>query len=144
MDINDDRISAIVDELKRLKVAEFPNAVAITYRSLLDMSVTKYLEDNKEMKNVIAKNSKKAIRPHDWLPTLKMQLQYILDTSTIPLGPSGRKALALFLSDSQKSLTLDALNWFTHIRYTPPIESQLRAFWTNLTPLHELTLQLPT
>lgn len=139
--IKDARIEAVVQELKKLRIDTFPNAVAITFRSLLDMSVTKFLSDAGEIQVIRANLSKKQARPADWLPSLKQQLDHILATPTINLGPEGRKALQKFVSDASQPLTLDTLNWFTHVRYVPPTVEQLRAFWTMLTPLVELTLQ---
>ena len=143
VDVEDERIRAIGEELKSLRVAQFPNAVAITFRSLLDMSVTKYLQDAGELRAIRAKASAKQPRPADWIPTLNQQLNHILQTNTFPLGPEARKALQRFVSDTNQSLTLEALNWFTHVRYVPPTVDQMRAFWTMLTPLFELTLQKP-
>lgn len=141
VDIEDDRICTVVDELKDLSLSRFPNASAITFRSLLDMAVTKYMHDAGELKVIKAKLSTKQAKPADWIPTLNMQLNHILATPSVPLGPEARKALQKFLSDSNQSLTLDALNWYAHIRYVPPTIEQLRSFWTMLTPLFELTLQ---
>jgi hypothetical protein len=143
VDIEDSRIEDIVDELKALNIVSFPNATAIMFRSLLDMALTKYLHDSGELRAIKAQQSKKQQRPADWIPTLKQQLEHVLQNGQIPLGPEARKALQKFMSDSSQWLTLDALNWYTHIRYTPPTVDQLRAFWTMLTPLAELTLQKP-
>src|SRR5206468_1690391 len=99
------------------RLAQFPNAVAITFRSLLDMAVTKYMQDAGELKIIKANVSSKQQKPADWIPTLNMQLNHILQTNTIPLPPEGRKALQKFISDTKQSLTLETLNWFTHIRY---------------------------
>lgn len=143
VDVEDERIRAIVEELKSLKLVQFPNAVAITFRSLLDMSVTKYLQDAGELKAIKAKLSAKQPKSADWIPTLNQQLTHILQTNTFPLGPEARKALQKFVSDTNQSLTLESLNWFTHVRYVPPTVEQLRSFWTMLTPLLELTLQKP-
>jgi len=143
VDVEDERIRDIAEELKSLKIVQFPNAVAITFRSLLDMSVTKFLQDAGELSAIKAKLSAKQPKPADWIPTLNQQLNHVLQTNAIPLGPEARKALQRFVSDTNQSLTLEALNWFTHIRYVPPTVDQLRAFWTMLTPLLELTLQKP-
>jgi hypothetical protein len=141
VDVVDERIQAIAEELKRLNLALYPNAAAITFRSLIDMAVSKYMEDCGELRACIAALSKKSARPPDWVPSLKQQLNHILATSTIPLGPEARKGLQKFVSGSAKSLTLEELNWFTHARYVPPTVDELRSFWTTLTPLMELTLQ---
>lgn len=143
VDIEDERIRSIVEELKSLKLVQFPNAVAITFRSLLDMAVTKYLYDSGELNAITTRLSAKQAKAADWIPTLNQQLNHILQTNTIPLGPEARKALQKFVSDTNQSLTLDALNWFTHVRYVPPTVEQMRAFWTMLGPLFELTLQTP-
>ena len=73
---------------------QFPNAVAITFRSLLDMSVTKYMQDAGEMKAIKAKLSAKQPKPADWIPTLNQQLNHILQTNTIPLAPEGAEGVA--------------------------------------------------
>ena len=99
---------------------QFPNAVAITFRSLLDMSVTKYLQDAGELKAMKAKLSAKQPKPADWIPTLNQQLNHILQTNTFPLGPEARQgAVQKFVSDTNQSLTLEALNWFTHVVRAP-------------------------
>lgn len=141
VDIEDDRIRAMAEELKYLRLVTFPNACAITFRSLLDMAVTKYMQDSGELPKIKAKLTAKQPKPADWIPSLNQQLTHVLQTSTIPLPPEGRKALQKFISDTSQSLTLESLNWFTHIRYVPPTVEQLRAFWTMLTPLMEMTLQ---
>jgi len=138
--IQDDRIEAIVQELKELRIDDFPNAVAVLFRSLLDMAVTKYVHETPELQTQSAALAKRNNRPIDWAPTLKQHLSMILQTSTVPLPPEGRKSLTKFVSDTTQSLTLEVLNWFTHVRYVPPTVEQLRSFWTMLTPLIELTL----
>jgi len=143
VDIEDERIVAIVTELKSLALVSYPNASAITFRSLLDMAISKYLHDSGATQTIKAKLSAKNPKPADWVPTLAQGLNHFLNTPTIPLGPEARKALQKFLSDTTQSLTLDSLNWFTHIRYVPPTSEQLRSFWTMLTPLFEMTLQKP-
>jgi hypothetical protein len=141
VDIEDDRIEAVVAELKSLKLTQFPNAAAITFRSLLDMAVTKYMNDTGELAKLVANISSKQNKGPHWLPTLGQQLNYILNTPTIPLGAEARRGLQKFMSDTSTSLTLEAMNWFTHIRYVPPTVDELRSFWTKLTPLLQLTLQ---
>gem|GEM_PF-522261 len=143
VDIEDERIRALVTELKTLKVTQFPNAVAITYRSLLDMAVTRYLQECGELKKIINQLTAKGGKSADRIPTLKQQLNHILQTPSMPLGPEARKALQKFVSDTKDSLTLESLNWFTHVRYVPPTVEQLRCFWTMLFPLLQMTLQDP-
>lgn len=143
VDIEDIRINELVTELKSLRLSTHKNAVAITFRSLLDMAVTKYMGDQGHLKTVIENFNKKQKqpKPSDWLPTLNQLLVYLDGAKDIPLGPEGRKALKKFTTDTTHSLTLDSLNWFTHVRYIPPTAEQLRSFWVMLTPLLELTLQ---
>lgn len=143
VEIEDDRILAIVDELKRLSLSSFPNAIAITFRSLIEMAVTRYLQEAGELQKIIAKQSKGSPKKPDWTPTLRQQLVHIQQEASIPITPEGRKALGKFLSDTKDSLTLDVMNWFTHNRYIPPTADQLRAFYVNLRPLLDLTLHLP-
>jgi hypothetical protein len=142
--VDDTRIQDIVTELRRLRLEEFRNAVSVLLRSLLDMSVTKYSNDSGELTKIIAKDKlKNPNRKPDWIPTLNQQLSHLLDEASVPLSAEGRKSLKKFLSDTQSSLTLESLNWFTHIRYVPPTVEQLRSFWVMLTPLLDLTLKTP-
>lgn len=140
--VGDARIEDVFEELRGLRVSEFPNAVAITFRSLLDMAVTKHMSDSGELRAYLqADKLKNPNRRSDWIPSLAQQLSYLNGLSSWPIGPEGRKSITKFLTDTKTSLTLETLNWFAHVRYVPPTEEQLRAFWVLLTPLLELTLQ---
>jgi hypothetical protein len=77
------------------------------------MAVTKYLQDSGDLAKLTAKISAKQGKGANWLPTLKQQLTYILETSTIPLGAEARRGLQKFVSDTKQSLNLDVLNWFS-------------------------------
>jgi hypothetical protein len=144
VDVEDDRILAIIEELTRLRIISFRNATALLLRSLLDLAVQKYFSDTGELAEM-KKASPKLFQGKraDWVPTLNQMLTHMLHTSSIPLPGDGRKALNKFLNDTKSSLTLDTLNWFTHIRFVPPTVDELRAFWTMLTPIMQLTLQRP-
>jgi hypothetical protein len=140
-----DRIEAIVRELKRLKPLDYPNAVSVLLRSLLDMSVASYLSNHNLMQEVKEHYGKKddGKKKASWQPSLNQCLQWILNhdaDNKVPLQADARKALQKFITDSKHSLTLDSLNWFTHNRYTPPTEEQLRSFWQMLYPIFELTI----
>jgi hypothetical protein len=107
------------------------------------MAVTKYNQDSGELKKMLDKDKvKNPNRKPDWLPSLGQQLTHLLDEPSVPLPPEGRKSLRKFLTDTHNSMTLDTLNWFTHVRYVPPTTEQMRGFWVMLTPLLELTLKL--
>lgn len=141
IDIDDDRICAIAKELKDLRVERYPNSVAITFRSWLDMALTRYLSEIGELdecKKRLA--AKKTLRP-DYVPTTRQQIDHILETASIPLNPEARKALKKFSNDARATLSLESLHNFTHNRYTPPTAEELRKYWTMLRAVFELTLQ---
>jgi hypothetical protein len=142
IDVDSDRCRAVCDELQRLRLPGFPNAVAVTFRTLVEMSVTRYLHENGHLQTIRAQQSKKQQRPADWSPSLSQQLDFIIQTPSIPLAADARRALGKFVSDPRSSLTLDNLHSFTHNRFTPPTPDELRKFWTMLRPLLELTLQI--
>jgi hypothetical protein len=141
IDVDSDRSVAVCDELRALRLDRFPNSIGITFRSLVEMAVTRYLHQTGELAKLRATIAKKQTITPDWVPSLDTLLQHILQTSTIPLAADARRALANFVKDRHGPMSLDAMNSFTHNRFTPPTPDQLRKLWTMLRPLLELTLQ---
>jgi hypothetical protein len=120
IDVDSDRSVAVCDELRALRLDRFPNSIGITFRSLVEMAVTRYLHQTGELAKLRATIAKKQTITPDWVPSLDTLLQHILQTSTIPLAADARRALANFVKDRP---------------------DQLRKLWTMLRPLLELTLQ---
>lgn len=144
--VNNQRIIDIFQELKNLRVARFPNAVAIMLRSLLEMSVGYYLDKTGKLKAITEKARKRNPNlPRTWSPSLKQMLKYIINVdSDMTFNPQVRKALNNLISDKNSVITADSLDLFVHNMYWLPTEDQLRAFWVQLEQVFKITLLEPT
>ena len=140
--LDDDRVHDIFKELKGLSVATYPNADAILLRSLLEMSMYRYLLDRnllKDVKTHVTKNRRQSVG-RNWVPTLKEMLSYSIKERTIPLDAKANQAITKLLSDRNSPLSIDGMNGFTHNNYLTPTESELRALMTRIRPILEITL----
>lgn len=143
--VQNQRIMNIYVELRKLKVAQFPNAVAIMFRSLLEMSVHYYLDHTARLRPIITKERRRrnGHLPKYWSPTLRQMLISIVDDNTIEINPQALRAIRQFVSDRQNLLTADTLNFFVHNAFTCPTESELRALWQRLEEVFKITLLEP-
>jgi hypothetical protein len=124
------RIQAILDELHRLKVANFENAVAVVIRIFIELAIYNYLESSGQLKQLIARIDKGGKKGNTWSPTLRQMLRYLLDhDAAIELPPQMRKALNKAVSDDDHPLSLDGMDQFVHNAYVAPTEKQLRMLW---------------
>lgn len=151
-DVNNQRINDVFNELKKLPVAQYPNAVALMYRSLLEMSLGYYLDRTGHLAKMVdaarsAAQKKKVPQnlPKDWHPTLAQMLQYVTskDAGIITNG-NLLKALEKTLSAKKELLSVDTLNLFVHNQHFYPNEADLRSFWNQMQGLLEITLVEPT
>lgn len=143
--LDSQRINDIFDELRKLDVQKFPNAVAILLRTLLEMSVEHYLDKSGKMKPLLDKQRTKHSRPKGWSPTLKQMLQYILSEGTkIELNPLAHKSVKKLISDKGSMFSVDSLDFFVHNKFYCPTEEKLRGFWIQLEELFKITLVEPS
>jgi len=136
------RINDVFAELKRLRLDRYPNASAVLLRTLIDLCVCNYLENTKEMKNLLAKHQGKG-KKKDWAPSLHQMLNYLLNEVDCGLEGAAHTALQTFNTARRTTLCLDGLDKFTHNRYTPPEPDGLRNMWTMVEPLMEIVLVDP-
>ena len=136
------RIREVFDELRRLKIDEFPNACGILLRVLLDLSVGYHLEKSGKIQPLLdygKKNNKGA----DWFPTLNQMLTAMNNDKTVPLSPLVRKKLNKMLSDANSILSVSLLDAFAHNRFELPTSRDLRGLWDTFEGIFALTLQEP-
>lgn len=132
--VDNQRIHDVFNELRRLKVNEFPNATAIMLRVLLELSVSHYLHRLGKTPELLKKFKGGHTRP-DWHPTLRQQLDFLLQEIKLPLEPLERKALTQFRSGQHTSFSLVSLDLFVHNMNVQPTERELRAIWAKVEPL---------
>jgi hypothetical protein len=144
--VNNDRIQKVCDELKRLDVALFPNAVGLMFRSLLEIALGYYLDRTGHLQT-ITDNHRARIKdrvPRDWHPTLSQMLNHVVAEDTqISANPNLLKALRKINSQKDEMISIDSLNLFVHNQHFAPKEQTLRDFWNQLQGLFEIILIEP-
>lgn len=129
----DRRINDILNELKKISVREFPNAVAFSLRSLIDLTVGGYSDRLGATAKIIEKARTKDNKPTDWYPSVRQILKVIVGQSThFSVHPLALKAANMLIADENKPVTMLALDAFAHNKYVTPTEAELRSFWTQI------------
>jgi hypothetical protein len=143
--LKSDRIRDVFDELRRLRVSAFPNSSAMLLRTLLELSVSHYIDSagktDEMMKPFVAKG-----KPKDWYPSLRQQLEFLLEKDPdkwFRLKPLEYKAIRRLQTDEGTPMTLDSLDGFVHNKLIEPAEKELRNIWAILEPLFTVTLVEP-
>ena len=136
------RIKDIFYELRRLKVAQYPNACAVLLRIFLELVVSDHLDKTGKIKPLLAA-AKQKNKGLDWYPTLRQMLNAVSHDQSVILSPLARKALNKMISHDDHPLSLDQMDQFVHNRYVAPSERELRRLWAVLEPLLEQFLGEP-
>jgi hypothetical protein len=136
------RIREIFNELKRLRVDDYPNASAVLFRVLLEIALGHHLSSTGKDKP-LQDWAKKQGKPATWCPTLHQMLNVVVKDTSIPLSAQERKAIQHMLSKPDSVLTLDDLDSFVHSPFPTPTFRELRGYWQKLAGLFEIILKDP-
>lgn len=145
-DVNSQRVNDVFAELQKLPVAQYPNAVALMFRGLLEMGLGQYLDQTNDLAALVQKKRTAAAKknnslPANYHPTLTEMLVYVVDKdSNIITNGNLLQALNKFISQRDKLFSIDTLNLFVHNEYFHPNEDDLRRFWVQLQPFFEIIL----
>lgn len=139
------RIYDVFMELKRLRVEQFPNAVAILLRALLEMTVHNYLHKSGQLKVMITKRRNiDRNTPKSWSPKLREMLGFVVnDMPQDMMNPLALRVVEKLLKERDKVVSSDSLNFFVHNQFYTPTEERLRALWNELEELFKVTLHEP-
>jgi len=147
--LDSSRIEDVFWELRKLKINDYPNAVSVLLRTLLEMSLLHYMQRTGALDNLLIKAREKVAKknqalPKDWSPSLHQMMGHITnDNSSLQMEPLARKAINTLLSTGVSIYSADFLNAFVHNKFVIPTEAQLRGFWEQLEPIFRLTLAEP-
>ena len=148
-DVNNQRVNDTFNELRTLKVAKYPNATAVLFRSLLEMALSHYLHASEDL-YVIIEEEKRELEKRNkplkkgWHPGLKRMLTYITSSKcNIIQNPNMKRVLEKFTRQKEEFLSQDDLNYFVHNQYYAPNEEVLRGFWGQLEGLFQIILVEP-
>jgi len=112
------KAKAVHDELRRLNVANFPNACAVLVRMFVELSVNDYIARNKIRCN------KTELRER-----VKKSVDHMLDAGTVtPHQASGYKQ-----HTSNESLSTQTLHGFVHQEFLAD-QQAVNTFWDNMLP----------
>lgn len=140
--VSDRRTREVFDELRRLKVEEFPNAAAVMLRILLELSVDRYMHKTGALDALVKKfREKDPNKRKDWSPSLEQMLNDLVNSPTFRSHPGALKLLNKMVSE--KHPQVGDLHSFVHNSYSAPSPSQLISFWEIFEPLFEVVLNEP-
>lgn len=143
-ELDSKRICDIFDELKKLRVEQYPNSVSMMLRTLVEMSLANYLEKSGKLSALTKQQQKSKGKGKNWHPTLKQMMNYVIqEDADMKLNPNAMKSLSKLTSDRESMFSVDALDYFVHNQFYHPTEAQLRGFWEALEPVLRITLVEP-
>lgn len=130
VNVTDTRILEIYSELQRLKVAEFPNSVAVLLRVFLELSTDHYMEHN-SIPTQINYDGKGGSRNVD--KTLDTKIRDVLEHLVSHGGNKKKDFIGIErgLSAKDSPLWIDLLHAYVHNRFVTPSVKELITAWDN-------------
>ncbi len=123
------RIAKIFAELKRLDVADYPNAGAVMFRVFIELSVDYYLETAIKWDELKIDGSKLAQK----LSAVANHFEKNKIMTTQQLAPV-RKAAS---GQTLLAASVKSLHGYVHSKYMSPVASELKTAWEDLQPFLE-------
>ena len=148
-EVNNQRINDVFNELKILPTAKYPNATAVLFRSLLEMTLSHYLYSSGDLAVIIEDERQKLDKENkklnkNWHPSLRRMLTHLINPRcNVITNPNIISVLKKFLSERDELLSQDSLNYFVHNPFYSPNEESLRRFWSQLEGLFQIILVEP-
>lgn len=136
------RVKAILSELRDLNPKSKPNVCASSLRVLLELAVYVFLNDNGWIKHIIDQEKAKLIADNkkrknkrewerDWSPNFQRTLSFMATNESIIADPLERKALKTFISKSAEPFLVE-LNQFIHNPDYEPSGDNVIEIWKKL------------
>ena len=141
------RVKAILKELKDIHPKQKPNISAVSLRVLLELSVYILLKEKghiaaiiKEEKQKLADENKKRIEKskttreweNDWSPSFQRNLDYMSKEESLVADPLERKTLKTFLGKKSVEPFITELNQFIHNPDYEPKPEAVIEIWEKL------------
>lgn len=143
--IQQPKVRALFDELKKLDVAKQRNSSGVMLRVLLDVALWCFFKAKKLDGAVLDhydKDRKRRGRNPGWTPSLRELISYGVEKRIFPgMSADGYKSLRSLLARDHISVaTIDTLNEYTHNPQVQPTEPEIRAVWDRAQPMLEIIL----
>jgi hypothetical protein len=127
LNVTDNKAAEILKELKRLKVEEFPHAIAVLLRVFLELSVDHYMDTEKlPLRFTDPKGNKRD-------KSLKNKIREVIG-HLVTNGQVQRKDLLgveRAVSDMKSPLYIDLLHAYLHNRFVTPKPRELLGAWND-------------
>jgi len=140
-----DRVRAIFNEIKAMKIVEQRNSTGVMLRVLLDIALWDFLERQGHVKaacNHFDSAGKRRSHNPDWTPPLRDLISFCVDKRLFPgmTAASYKSVRSLASKDCGYFITIEGFNSFTHNPNITPTEGDLRALWQRAEPMLEIIL----
>ncbi len=132
--VTDNKTAEILRELRRLKVEDFPHAIAVLLRVFLELSVDHYMDVHKMPLHFV--DPKGGNRREK---TLKAKVQEVIDELSKREGEQKKDFLGVgrAITDPKSPLNIDLLHAYVHNRFVTPKSRELLAAWNEAQRLFE-------
>ncbi len=140
-----DRVRAIFNELKSMKIVDQRNSTGVMLRVLIDIALWDFIKSEGLVKVVcdhFDSKRKNRKRNKDWTPSLRELISYAVDKKIFRgLAANDYKSVRSLVSrDTDYFITIEGFNAFTHNPSVTPTEGDLRALWQRAEPMLEIIL----
>lgn len=128
INVTDNRTAEIIKELRRLKLDEFPHAIAVLLRVFLELSVDHYMDTHKlPLHFVDPKGGNKRDK------SLKTKTHEVINHLATNGGVPKKDLLSVerALGDAKSPLHIDLLHAYIHNRFVTPKPRELLAAWNE-------------
>jgi hypothetical protein len=133
INVTDNRIDEIYEELRRHKLADSRNAIAVLLRVFLEMSVDHFLESNgASLRFTPPGSSREVFKKLD-----KKLAEVVAMLVSMGVPQNHFNAITRSLSVQTSPMNLDLFHMYVHERFATPSPQELTAAWNNAQPLFE-------
>jgi hypothetical protein len=127
LNVHDNKVAAIYNELKKLKIEDFPNAASVLLRVFLELSVDCYMDAHSKPLRFKNKQNKLIDK------TLKQKVKEVVDHLVDVKGCDRRDFSGVMraLSVEHSPLYIDLLHAYLHNRFVTPKTRDLIGGWDD-------------
>lgn len=131
VNVTDNRAAEIFKELRKLRMEDSPNAIAVLLRVLLEMSVDHFLEANGGKLKAVDNGRER------W-KKLDIKLKEVI-AMLVRTGVAQTKLASVLRSIDVKTspMNVELFHLYVHERFATPSPAELKAAWNNAQPLFE-------
>jgi hypothetical protein len=122
--IDQDRVADILDEMQNLEVALFPNAGAVLFRTLLDLSVTRYRKAHKPTVKTRSRSGTPAFTEFALACVNHIEEKH-------PETKAGLKVVRQSLNNPDGTFSIAVLHEYVHNGQYHPVPGDLMKHWDN-------------